>query len=144
MDVPARETAPGKGQQAGTGSHLELVVSVARKLIPMTQSEIVELALRELALFFPSVTDAKLLKAVVTKEMKATFSVLPGLTAKRPEARTGWPELYLAGDWVDTGWPATMEGAARSGFLAAEAVTGGAQTFLLPDLPPSGLVRFFG
>ncbi len=129
---------------AGTGSHLELVISVARDLVPMSQSEIVELAVRELALFFPVMREARLVKAVVTKEVRATFAVQPGLDAYRPGARTAWEGLYLAGDWTDTGWPATMESAARSGFLAAEAVTGGRERFLVPDLPPRGLMRLFG
>ncbi len=128
----------------GEGSHLELVISVARPLLFMTQPEIVDLAVRELALFFPVVKDAKLLKGVVTKEVRATFTVPPGLDAHRPEARTAWEGLYLAGDWTATGWPATMEGAARAGFLAAEAVTGGREHFLVPDLPPRGLMRFIG
>ena len=126
------------------GSHLELVVSVARQLVPMPQAEIIELALRELALFFPIVGEARLLKGIVTKEVRATFCVTPGLDAHRPGARTAWPGLFLAGDWTDTGWPATMEGAARSGHLAAEAVTGGRDRFLVDDLPPSGLMRLFG
>ncbi len=126
------------------GSHIELVISVARQLVSMTQAEILELAVRELALFFPRASEAKLLKGVVTKEVRATFSVPPGLDNQRPGATTAWPGLYLAGDWTDTGWPATMEGAARSGFLAAEAVTGGAETFLIPDLPATGFLRFFG
>lgn len=125
------------------GSHLELVVSVARKLVPMSQAEIIDLALRELALFFPQVQAAKLVKAVVTKEVRATFAVTPGQDARRPAARTAWPGLCLAGDWTDTGWPATMEGAARSGFLAAEAVTAGSQQFVVPDLPPRGFMRLF-
>lgn len=125
------------------GSHLELVVSVARKLVPMSQNEIIDLAMRELKLFFPQVQAATLLKAVVTKEVRATFAVTPGQDARRPAARSPWAGLYFAGDWTDTGWPATMEGAARSGFLAAEAVTGGAQQFLVPDLPARGLMRIF-
>jgi zeta-carotene desaturase len=54
--------------------------------------------------------------------------------------------MFLAGDWTDTGWPATMEGAVRSGYLAAEAVlqsAGSPQRFLQPDLPPDGLVGLF-
>jgi uncharacterized protein with NAD-binding domain and iron-sulfur cluster len=54
--------------------------------------------------------------------------------------------MFLAGDWTDTGWPATMEGAVRSGYLAAEAVlrkAGRPRTFLKPDLPPDGLVSWF-
>ncbi len=133
--------APAQTRQ-GSASHLELVVSVAHALVPMSQPDIIELALRELALFFPAVRGAKLLKAVVTKELRATFSVPPGLDAHRPPARTAWPGLYLAGDWTDTGWPATMEGAARSGFLAAEALSG--NRYLIPDLPPRGFMRLFG
>jgi zeta-carotene desaturase len=55
--------------------------------------------------------------------------------------------LFLAGDWTATGWPATMEGAVRSGYGAAEAVaaaSSGRQKFLVPDLPAKGLMRLFG
>ncbi len=137
-----REKLGGKPQSDGR-SHLELVISVARGILEMPQREIIDLAVRELALFFPAVAQARLLKAVVTKEVRATFTVPPGLDGKRPPARTAWPGLYLAGDWTDTGWPATMEGAARSGFLAAEAVTGGSCRFLVEDLPARGLMRLF-
>jgi len=65
------------------------------------------------------------------------FSAAPGLEVKRPLAATSVPNFFLAGDWTKTGWPATMEGAVRSGYLAAEAVARAAgvpQTFLLPDI----------
>jgi squalene-associated FAD-dependent desaturase len=130
-------------QQRSEGSHLELVVSVARSLVPLPQSEIIALAVKELALFFPEVREAKLTRAIVTKEVRATFSVPPGLDARRPASATAWPGLYLAGDWTDTGWPATMEGAARSGFLAAGSILGDTRRFLAPELPPRGLMRFF-
>jgi len=65
------------------------------------------------------------------KEIRATFSARPGLEALRPGNRTHVPNLFLAGDWTKSGWPATMEGAVRSGYLAAEAITG--KRFLLPD-----------
>ena len=78
----------------------------------------------ELELFFPEVREAKLLKSGVLKEARATFSVAPGLDRYRPAQRTEWPGLYLAGDWTRTGWPSTMEGAVRSGRLAAGAVVG--------------------
>ena len=96
-------------------------------------------AVRELAMFFPHVREAKLLKSGVLKEARATFSVLPGLDASRPQAKTAWPGLYLAGDWTQTGWPSTMEGGVRSGYLAAEAVAG--KRFLQPDLPATGLMH---
>jgi zeta-carotene desaturase len=55
--------------------------------------------------------------------------------------------VFLAGDWIATGWPATMEGAVRSGYLAAESLTrsaGNARTFIVPDLPATGLMKLFG
>ena len=128
------------------GSYLELVVSASKTLVPMSRQEIIDLALRELAEFFPIVREAKLLKAAVVKEVRATFSVTPGLDAYRPGSVTAWPGIFLAGDWTATGWPSTMEGAVRSGNLAAEAVAkaaGKPQRFLQPDLPPQGLMRLF-
>jgi zeta-carotene desaturase len=128
------------------GSYLELVVSASKTLVPMSRQEIIDLAVRELAEFFPIVRQAKLLKAAVVKEVRATFSVTPGLDEYRPGPVTAWPRIFLAGDWTATGWPSTMEGAVRSGNLAAEAVTDSAgkpQKFLQPDLPPQGLMRLF-
>ena len=128
------------------GSYLELVVSASKSLVAMSRQEILDLALRELAEFFPAVRQAELLKAVVIKEVRATFSVTPGVDADRPGPTTAWPRLFLAGDWTATGWPSTMEGAVRSGSLAAEALTkvaGKPEVFLRPDLPPQGLMRLF-
>jgi zeta-carotene desaturase len=135
-------------QRHGRQEHyIELVVSVSRALTAMSRQEIIDLALRELALFFPAMKVARLLKAAVTKEVRATFSILPQLDRVRPTSQSPWPNIYLAGDWTATGWPATMEGAARSGYLAAEALTraaGNPRRFLQPDLPPSGFMRLFG
>jgi uncharacterized protein with NAD-binding domain and iron-sulfur cluster len=92
---------------------------------------------RELAEFFPIVKEARLEKAQVIKEVRATFSAKPGLEALRPLSRTHLKNFFLAGDWTHSGWPATMEGAVRSGYLAAEAVTeaaGKPLRFLLPDV----------
>jgi uncharacterized protein with NAD-binding domain and iron-sulfur cluster len=58
------------------------------------------------------------------KEQRATFSAAPETEALRPGSKTSIPNVFLAGDWTRTGWPATMEGAVRSGYLAAEAITG--------------------
>lgn len=134
-------------RQAGGGSYLELVVSASRSLVAKSRQEVIDLALAELAQFFPAVRSAQLLKAAVVKEVRATFSVTPGLDAVRPGAESGWPGIYLAGDWTATGWPSTMEGAVRSGFLAAEAISvaaGERQRFLQPDLPSQGMMRLFG
>jgi squalene-associated FAD-dependent desaturase len=134
-------------RHAQPGQYLELVISVLRSVIPMQRQELIDLSLRELALFFPAVREAKLLKAAVTKEVRATFSIRPQIDRIRPTAVSPWPNIFLAGDWTATGWPATMEGAARSGYLAAEALSraaGSEQKFVQPDLSPTGLMRFFG
>lgn len=118
------------------GRYVQLVVSASRNLTEMPRAEVIALALKELAEFFPGAAAARLEKAHVVKEMRATFSAKPGLEEHRPHATTCVPNLFLAGDWTRTGWPATMEGAVRSGYLAAEAVTVAAGTpkrFLIPD-----------
>ncbi|HEY0794508.1 MAG TPA: hydroxysqualene dehydroxylase HpnE [Acidisarcina sp.] len=136
----------GAAGGASGGSYLELVVSASRSMVPMQRQEIIDLAVRELALFFPAVREATLLKAAVVKEVRATYSIRPGLDAFRPGAVSPWPGIFLAGDWTATGWPATMEGAVRSGYLAGDAVLaevdrGSARSFVRPDLPAAGLMR---
>lgn len=119
------------------GRYLQLVVSASRGLTETPRNEIIDLAVRELAEFFPIVKEARLEKAQVIKEVRATFSAKPGLTSFRPGPVTAWRNFFLAGDWTRSGWPATMEGAVRSGYIAAEAVTvaaGNPQRFLLPDI----------
>ncbi|MEA2542754.1 MAG: hypothetical protein QOH35_4120, partial [Acidobacteriaceae bacterium] len=109
------------------GSYLELVVSASKSLVGMQRQEIVDLSVRELAQFFPLAAQAKLLKATVVKEVRATYSIRPQLDLLRPTSASPWPRVFLAGDWVATGWPATMESAVRSGYLAAEAVSRAAE-----------------
>jgi zeta-carotene desaturase len=114
--------------------------------VQKSREEILELATRELAEFFPAVREAKLVKATVIKEIYATYAILPGLDKYRPAAKTQWPQIFLAGDWTATGWPATMEGAVRSGYLAAEALmkdVGRGQKFVVADLPATGLMKLF-
>ena len=126
------------------GSYLELVISASKKLVTMQRQEIIDLAMRELAEFFPAVKDTTLVKAAVTKEVRATYSIRPGLDAARPAAQSPWPGIYLAGDWTATGWPSTMESGVRSGYLAAEAIMrdcGDARKILVDDLRPQGLMR---
>ncbi|MGA7462312.1 MAG: hydroxysqualene dehydroxylase HpnE [Candidatus Korobacteraceae bacterium] len=126
---------------AQQGSYLELVVSSSKTLVDKPRQEIIDLAVRELAEFFPIAREAKLTKATVVKEIHATFSPSPGSDAFRPPHTSPWPRLFLAGDWTATGWPATMEGAVRSGYGAAEALSG--KRFLVPDLAAKGLMRLF-
>jgi squalene-associated FAD-dependent desaturase len=134
-------------KRGAKGSYVELVVSASKSMIALERQQIVDLAVRELAEFFPAVREAKLIKAAVVKEVRATYSILPQLDLIRPTAISPWPRVFLAGDWTATGWPATMEGAVRSGYLSAEAVSraaGKPARFLEPDLPAAGLMRFFG
>jgi zeta-carotene desaturase len=119
------------------GRYVQLVVSASRSLTGMPRNEIIALAVRELAEFFPAVAGARLEKAHVIKEVRATFSARPGLERLRPASATHLKNFFLAGDWTRSGWPATMEGAVRSGYLAAEAVTracGAPRRFVLPDV----------
>jgi len=120
--------------------YLELVISASFAELHHTREQILSSALEELASFFPAVRKAKVLKSGILKEARATFSVVPGLDKYRPLQDAG-DNLYLAGDWTRTGWPSTMEGAARSGRLAAEAILPH-QTFLAADLPATGLMRW--
>ena len=119
------------------GRYLQLVVSASRDLTSLSRNEIIEIAIGDLRLYFPKVAEARLVKAHVVKEQRATFSAAPETEALRPEPACGIANVFLAGDWTRTGWPATMEGAVRSGYRAAEAVAAAAgkpRRFLLPDL----------
>jgi len=132
--------------QGRGGNYIELVVSATRAFAALPRDEAIAQALRELAEFFPIVKVAKLEKAALIKEVRATFGVPPGIDSARPSAVSPWPDLFLAGDWVQTGWPSTMESGARSGHLAAEAVCaviGEPRRILDGDLKPQGLMRFF-
>ena len=126
------------------GSYVELVIAGSRAQLGMTREEILSSALKELQLFFPDVKRAKLVKSGVLKEARATFSVVPGLDRFRPTQATEWPGMYLAGDWTATEWPSTMEGAVRSGRLAAGAMMGDHRQFMAAEIPASGLMRWFG
>jgi squalene-associated FAD-dependent desaturase len=130
--------------EAEGGQYLELVISASFPELHQTREQILVPAIKELAQFFPAVREAKIVKSGILKEARATFSVVPGLDRHRPLPNAG-DGLFLAGDWTRTGWPSTMEGAVRSGRLAADAVaaaTGGAKSFLTPDLPATGLMRW--
>jgi squalene-associated FAD-dependent desaturase len=144
----AISTADGEGPSAPeVGSYIELVVSSSKSLIDKSRAEIVDLALAEVREFFPAAREANLVKSTVIKEVNATYSPRPGIDAHRPTSATAWPRVFLAGDWTATDWPATMEGAVRSGYLAAEAVARAAgrspANFLSPDLPATGFMRLF-
>jgi hydroxysqualene dehydroxylase len=104
-------------------SHLSLVSSGADAIVSRTNDELIQLAHQELYEAMPDVRTATLLRATVVREPRATFSLAPGQPA-RPPTETGVRGLYLAGDWIDTGLPATIESAVRSGHRAADLCIG--------------------
>ena len=128
------------------GQYLQLVISASYDLLRKSRQEIIELCLREVGHALPAARDAQLVKATVIKEVAATFSPSPGVDRWRPKQQTEVAGLFLAGDWTDTGWPSTMEGAVRSGYLAAEAVlrvAGTPQKIVQPDLEADGFVSLW-
>ncbi|WP_275425933.1 hydroxysqualene dehydroxylase HpnE [Occallatibacter savannae] len=131
--------------QRRPGNYIELVQSASRAYAALPREEALAQAVGEVGEFFPEARSARVVKAALIKEVRATFGVPPGVDSARPSARSPWPNLFLAGDWIATGWPSTMESAARSGHIAADelcAQSGGTGRFLTPDLKPQGLMRF--
>jgi hydroxysqualene dehydroxylase len=111
-----------KGQMfEGTTSHLALLSSGADDVMTLSNDELIALALRELREAVPGARAAKVHRAFVVRERRATFSLAPDQPA-RPDTRTNLERLFLAGDWIATGLPATIEGAAVSGRRAVEAI----------------------
>lgn len=122
--------------------HLHGVISAARDEIGWPAKRIETMAVAEVREILPRTRIARLVHAAVIKERRATFSAVPGISTLRPPTRGLIGNLYLAGDWCQTGWPATMEGAVRSGDEAAKALLedGGGRVQRLPaDLPASSL-----
>ena len=106
----------------GQGQYVTVSLSGAWEYWPLAKEELRARFLPELARLFPDAKDARVERFVVVKEKRATFRSLPDGPANRLPAATPLGNLFLAGDWTDTGWPATMEGAVRSGEAAARAV----------------------
>src|SRR4029077_22291 len=134
------------GKKESGGQYLQLVISASYDLLQKPRQEIIDLCLRELCSALPVARSAELLKATVIKEAEATFSPQRGVDHWRPQQQTSIRGLFLAGDWTATGWPATMESAVRSGYLAAEAVLrdgGTPRKFLQPDLAPDGFIAMW-
>jgi zeta-carotene desaturase len=109
------ETAPGE-------HYLQVVVSAARQFRGLGHDEVQRRVAAELGRLFPAATRATRRRARVVTEHAATFSAVPGVDRWRPGQASPVENLFVAGDWTATGWPATMEGAVRSGYLAAEAL----------------------
>jgi squalene-associated FAD-dependent desaturase len=146
LDVP-HAVLPGRTSQwvfDRGGNYLQVVISASRNLEEQSREAVIADVQRELGEIWPAAREAKVLQARIVTEQHAVFSPLPGVDRLRPGQKTSIANLFLAGDWTASGWPATMESAVRSGYLAAEALLAKFNSptkVLVPDLPRPWLVR---
>lgn len=148
--LPGRDTHWffDKGEVESDGRrlhHVHAVVSAAESWMALDEEEIGRRVVADLHWALPASRGLDPVAVRSVKEKRATFRAEPGIDARRPSARPGGhgiPNLALAGDWTRTGWPATMEGATRSGYEAAAVVMG--EGGLIPDVPPGRLVARLG
>ena len=125
--------------------YYQVVISASRDLANRSRDEIIEEIRSDLGRVFPAARTARLLRAKIVTEQSAVFSPRPGVDRWRPQQQTAVPTFALAGDWTATGWPATMEGAVRSGYLAAEAALStfdASQRLLKSELPQAALSKW--
>lgn len=121
-----------RGIETGGRQYLAVSLSAADDLLGERPETLVASTVEEIGRLLPAVREARLVDSLVTKERHATFRAAPGSNAIRPTARTAAAGLVLAGAWTSTGWPATMEGAVRSGWSAARTL---AETLDRPGRP---------
>jgi squalene-associated FAD-dependent desaturase len=144
--VGADTASTSPGDSVGRSAHYyQVVVSASHGLKSNKREEVVAKVCRELRTIWPAAGDAELLRWQMVTEPAAVFSMQPGVERLRPAQRTPIANLALAGDWTDTGWPATMEGAVRSGYLAVEAILaamGESRWIVVPGLAPGRLARW--
>jgi zeta-carotene desaturase len=136
-----------------SGAAVHGVISAARAWVDRSKDEMLRLFESQLRDVLPAARRAKLVRGVIVIEKRATFSPVPGVERYRPSQAPppgGIQKLFLAGDYTQTGWPATMEGAVRSGYLAAQAVltrfapNAARRSFLVGDLSPQWPARVLG
>ncbi|WP_255727656.1 hydroxysqualene dehydroxylase HpnE [Frankia sp. CIT1] len=138
--IAASPPAAGAGadhpSRAGA-QYLAISLSAADEWIDRPAAEIRAIFVEEMRRLLPAARNAEAIEVFVTRERTATFRQAPGTYALRPGPATALPGLALAGAWTDTGWPATMEGAVRSGLAAAKVALGGWR----PGPPSPGSTR---
>ena len=124
---------------AGRGQCLAVSLSAADAYVGQPKDDLIRTFLAAVGELFPRARDAALLDAVVTRERAATFAAVAGSRRFRPPEATAVPGVFVAGAWCDTGWPATMEGAVRSGRAAAqqaiEAIASAPAPAAVPEVP---------
>ena len=111
-----------EGSSNSNGQHVCISISEASEIVDRPNQELRSMFVREMEKLFPRAREACIRRFRVIKERRATFRCVPGIAGRRPPPLTPIPNLFLAGEWTDTGWPSTMEGAVRSGVLAADAL----------------------
>ena len=139
---PTKTSPPQDGSPAEW--YCQVVISASRDVEKLGHQETIHAVAEELRTIWPQSGAVRLLRGRVVVERRAVFSVTPGIDAIRPAQQSPISNLQLAGDWTQTGWPATMEGAVRSGYLAAENVLrrmGRPDRLVQPDLPIPWLSR---
>jgi squalene synthase HpnD len=122
--VFSRDHIHGPNPAGQEGHVITAVVSGARELVDKTGPELEELTMQELSRLLPEAREVRVLHRMVYKARSATFAATPETEPLRPDATTEWSNFWLAGDWTNTGLPATIEGAILSGARAARAVDG--------------------
>jgi squalene-associated FAD-dependent desaturase len=140
LPSPTGREAGGEGTQF----HYTVVISASHALVGRDSKDVLQEVLGDLRAIWPTAGEAKLVHHRLLTQPGAVFSARPGTDASRPAQQTPIRGLYLAGDWTATAWPATMEGAVRSGYLAIEALLaalGRPEAVLVPDLKKGWLMR---
>ena len=133
-----------EASRSTTENYYQVVISASQEIVGQDQQTVINQVVSELGSIWPEAAAARLLHARVITDRRAVFSPKPGVDQLRPTQQTPIPNLQLAGDWTQTGWPSTMEGAVRSGYLAAEnilAAIGCPEDVRQPDLPVAALAR---
>jgi len=124
--------------------YYQVVISASREVLARGQEETICAVVEDLAAIWPAAREARLVHSRLVTEHKAVVSMLPGVEQFRPPQQSPIGNLQLAGDWTKTGWPGTMEGAVRSGYLAAENVLqhcGSPEKLVQPDLSVARLSK---
>jgi squalene-associated FAD-dependent desaturase len=112
----------GHGTQSEQSHYYQVVISAAHRMTERNKAELLQLVLKDLEAVFPDARQAKLLNWRIVMMPRAVFSMSPGVDRYRIPPTDSTHGFFFAGDWTATGWPGTMEGAIRSGYLAAEAL----------------------
>jgi len=137
-----------KGVDADGRQHLHAVISAADAWMELDEAEIVRRVLEDVHHVLPTSKGLQPVEARSIKEKRATFAATPASERQRPSTAPAYAaggaieNLLIAGDWTDTGWPATMEGAVRSGYAAAGALLG--KDLSVEEVPPTWLARLLG